>query len=478
MKRILLVNPPFYRLLGSHYNANSLGIAYVASYLNHNGHDAWLYNADFVSEVNFKNLNGIFEGFVDYKEYFNNENHNIWHEITANILKFQPDWIGYTSYTANITTIDIISRKVREVTGDIKQVIGGVHATLDNELLDKLPAIDFSVKREGEKAMLDLVNGKNPYSVSGVVSRTPVGLRNNGDAEVNDNIDLLPFPERDKLWNLTDIEKNSVDVSYICSIRGCPYRCNYCASPQHWKRDKTQYRSPISVIEEMKLIKNKYWNRNMPFDYSASANTASKSSLKIKDNTIVYFVDDIFTVKRNRVKEILKMMISNNLGMNWKCEARTDHLDDEICELMAEANCQRVKLGFESGSDRILKQIQKDETKDAMRKGASMLKKAGVPITAYFMAGFPGETDKDLLETIEFAKEIEADYYSLSVVAPYYGTKMYFDLIDSGVELDKKPWEYFFHQTGDLMANTKISKKIIKKFLSLNDLNSKGNGYI
>jgi radical SAM superfamily enzyme YgiQ (UPF0313 family) len=145
------------------------------------------------------------------------------------------------------------------------------------------------------------------------------------------------------------------------------------------------------------------------------------------------------------------MIIDENLSMPWKCEARTDHLNDEICELMHDAGCVRVKLGFESGSDRILKNIQKDETKEDMRRGAKMLKDANVPFTAYFMAGFPGETDDDLKETINFAKEIEADFYSLSVLSPYYGTKMYFDLIDEGFELDKKPWEYFYHQTGDLM---------------------------
>ena len=68
--RVLLVNPPFYRFLGSHYNANSLGIAYIASTLNKNGHDAWLYNADFVNETTYKKLKGIFEGFIDYKTYF------------------------------------------------------------------------------------------------------------------------------------------------------------------------------------------------------------------------------------------------------------------------------------------------------------------------------------------------------------------------------------------------------------------------
>ena len=113
-----------------------------------------------------------------------------------------------------------------------------------------------------------------------------------------------------------------------------------------------------------------------------------------------------------------------------------------------------------------------------MLKGAGMLKKYGVPFTAYFMTGFPGETDEDLKETIEFAKAIDANYYSLSVLAPYYGTEIYNSLIDDGYELQKKPWEYFFHQTGELMANTKISKTVLKDFLSLNDLNNKGKGYI
>ena len=70
---------------------------------------------------------------------------------------------------------------------------------------------------------------------------------------------IFLLPERDKFWGLSDDEKLMVDVSYICSIRGCPYRCNYCASPAHWKRNKTQYRSPKSIIDEMKHVKKQYW---------------------------------------------------------------------------------------------------------------------------------------------------------------------------------------------------------------------------
>ena len=476
--RILLINPPFYRLLGSHYNANSLGIAYIASYLNENGHDAWVYNADYLAEKKYRNLKNIFDGFSDYQKYFSNPNDPIWIEVVEKISEFSPEWVGYTSYTANVSAIDIISRKLKSKNQLIKQVIGGVHATLDHNVLNHLPAIDYSVQREGEEAMLALIEGRNAENISGVVSRSSSGLCNNGDANVIKNVDDLPYPERNKFWGIEKNDYHTVDVSYICSIRGCPYRCNYCASPFHWKRDKTQYRSPNSVIEEMKYLKTNYWDQKKEYDYSASANIGNKQSLKIKDNTIVYFVDDVFTIKKERVKTILKMIIDEGLSMNWKCEARTDHLDEEICELMADSGCVRVKLGFESGSDRILKQIQKDETKEEMRIGAKMLKEAGVPFTAYFMTGFPGETDEDLKETINFAKEIKADYYSLSILSPYYGTKMYYDLVDQGFELDKKPWEYFYHQTGDLMVNDDISPKVLEEYLALNELNSDAKGYI
>jgi radical SAM superfamily enzyme YgiQ (UPF0313 family) len=478
MKRVLLVNPPFYRLLGSHYNANSLGIAYIASVLNKNGHDAWLYNADFQDKAEYQNLKELYQGFHDYKKYFENpQDHPIWKEVVDKILDFQPDIVGYTSYTANISSIDIISKAIRWHHPKAIQVIGGPHSTLDKGILGKLPAIDFAVAREGEQVMLDLCNGKPVGEIQGLAYRNKLGfIQHSGDAEVLD-IDSLPFPERDKFWGITEEQKKTIDVSYVVTIRGCPYRCNYCASPYSWKRNKTQYRSPDSVIAELHHLKENYWN-DKEYDYSASANIGPKSGLRIIDNTIVYFVDDVFTVNKKRVKEILQRMIDEGLDMPWKCEARADHLNEEICELMAKAGCQRVKVGFESGSDRILKQIQKDETTEKMRHGARLLKDAGVPFTAYFMAGFPGETDEDLKQTIAFAKEIEADFYSLSVLSPYFGTKLYYNLIDEGYPLDKEPWEYFYHQATSMMVNDTISEDVLKEYLSLNDLNKKGKGYI
>jgi len=477
--RILLVNTPFYRLLGSRYNANSLGIAYVASVLNQNGHDAWLYNADYVNEREFINLKQLFNNSEGYKKYFEDEDHPLWAEVVNNILEFQPDWVGFTAYTANITSIKIISKKIRSLDSKIKQVIGGPHPTMDPNILNKIPTLDYAIKREGEFAMLDLVNGVNPTKISGVVSRTKFDglLHDNGDAAVIKPIDQLPFPERSKFWKIPEEDRKYVDVSYVVSIRGCPYKCNYCASPEHWKRDKTQFRSPENVLLELNYLRNNYWGQVKEYDYSQSNNIDSKDKLLTKDNSIVYFVDDVFTIKKERVKQILRGMIEQNLQMPFKAEMRTDHLTPEICRLLKEAGCVRAKIGIESGSPRIIKEIQKDETREEMLKGCKMLKEAGVPFTIYLMTGFPGETDEDLDLTIDFAKSVDADYYSLGVLSPYFGTKIYNNLLDKGFPLDKTPDHYFYHSSPTLMVNDTISQGKLEEYLSLNELNS-GKGYV
>ena len=105
-----------------------------------------------------------------------------------------------------------------------------------------------------------------------------------------------------------------------------------------------------------------------------------------------------------------------------------------------------------------------------MKKGAELLKKYNIPITIYLMAGFPEETDEDLQQTIDFAKEIDADYYSISIMSPYFGTQIYFDAIDDGIELDQEPWEYFFHHSKKLLLNSQLSDEKLEELWRLCDI--------
>ena len=139
-----------------------------------------------------------FSNFNSYKDYFKDKDNAIWHEVKDNIIRFNPDWVGYTSYTANISAIKIISEHVKKANPSIKQVVGGVHATLDSDILKTLTSIDYSVQREGEEAFTALVENKNPKFIPGVVSRDTGGiLIKTGIAPVIKNIDTLPMPERE-----------------------------------------------------------------------------------------------------------------------------------------------------------------------------------------------------------------------------------------------------------------------------------------
>jgi anaerobic magnesium-protoporphyrin IX monomethyl ester cyclase len=479
-QKVLLVNPPFYRVLGSHYNGISLGIAYIAAVLNREGHDAWLYNADFLNHDQYKTLYKVYHDFPTYIEIFKDENHPIWTETVESIVAFQPDWIGWTSYTANVSAVRLLSNAVAKRLPGVKQVVGGVQSTLDPELLLKLPAVDYAVRREGEFATLNLINGKDPKDIQGLQYRKYSFLQGNGESPVISPLDPLPLPERDKFWThggrpASPEERVFMDVSYCITLRGCPYRCTFCASPQIWGRTNLQYRSPKNIVDEMELLKNKYW-KDKHIDYALLCpNSKTKAELLkdacvVKDNTIVYFVDDVFTLKKKRCIQIMQEMVDRNLNVPWKCESRADNIDDEIAELMAKSCCKRVKLGVESGSDRMLKQMKKDETKDDMRKGIKSLKKYNIPVTVHLLTGFPGETDDDLQETIDFAKEIEADYYSPSILSPYYGTDIYLDALRDGVPLEKEPWEYFFHHSKKLLVNNTMSEQKLEEFWRLCDV--------
>ena len=90
------------------------------------------------------------------------------------------------------------------------------------------------------------------------------------------------------------------------------------------------------------------------------------------------------------------------------------------------------------------------------------------------MADFPEETNEDIGKTIEFAKEIDADYYSLSVVAPYLGTEIYEEFLRSDHKINNEHWEYFYHQSKYVILNNNIDPDLIEDFFALNEKPGKG----
>jgi len=440
MKRVLLLNTPFYRLMGSHYNGLSLGLLYIASVLRDANHEVGVLNADHEDATSYLDQRGIFDGFDTYKRIHEDEGHHIWEGTVRDILAFNPDFLGITMYTANFKAARIISQKVKRENNDIKIVVGGIHPTLASYETLKAEEFDYVIAGEGEFPFLKLVNDTPEDRIAGLGYRdggTPV-LYPRG--EFIPDLDSLPFPARDLVIN----SSNSTDYGQLISGRGCPFSCSYCASATIWKRT-VRFRSVENVMKELITIKENY-----PHD-------------------VIYFEDDTFTLRPDRTIELCDQIIKRGLDIRWKCDTRADCLNDEMVRFMKRAGCICIKMGAESGSEKVLKSINKKLTKDIISRAAKTVKKHGIALTVYLMAGFPRETDEDLIETINFAKQLDADYYSLSVVAPYYGTNIYDEYVRNNGRLGKEHWEYFYHQSQEMIMNDNLSQDIIGEFLSLNE---------
>ena len=441
-KNVLLLNTPFYRLMGSHYNGLSLGILYIAAVLRDGGHQVAVLNADYENRNDYLDQAGIFKGYGMYREIHATPDHYIWDETVKEILDRDPDYLGITMYTANYKAARIIAGKVKSVNPDIKIVAGGVHPTLATMETLSSKEFDFAVVGEGEYVMLSLVNGESVAGIPDLGYRDRSGnivINPPGDEVIN--LDDVPFPARELIIS----PSSATDFGQLITGRGCPFSCTFCASPAMWKRKTVRFRSVDNVMGELCLITERY------------------------PHNVIYFEDDTFAMRKNMAIDLCNRIIGSGMDIEWKCDTRADCVTEDLVALMKNAGCACIKMGVESGSERILKSINKQVTREIIRNASRIIKNQGVSLTVYLMAGFPGETDDDLRETIKFARELDADYFSLSIVAPYFGTQIHDEYIKSGFFLDKEHWEYFYHQSREMIMNDRLSQTVVDEFLSLND---------
>jgi radical SAM superfamily enzyme YgiQ (UPF0313 family) len=444
-KRVLLISPPFYRLMGSHFNSIPLGISYIAAVLNKNGHHAVIYNADYEHRREYANQRQIFDGYDTYKKILYDFNHPIWHNIKNTIEKFKPDIVGISTLTGTFKSAMNIAKITKEINKNIVVIVGGVHPTILPDECIKSDYVDYVVVGEGEFVLLDLLNGKKMEEIKGLVYKKNGKIINNERREYISNLDSLPFPEREA-HIIPPADPN--EYGGVITGRGCVHACTFCASKKLWGRS-VRFRSVENVFEEIKTIYDKYKTRFFEFR------------------------DDTLTLNIPRAKKLFRMIIDSGINIQWTCDTRVDSIDKEVLVLMKRAGCIRVKIGAESGSQRILDKVKKGITIEQIRHAVTLIKEAGLEFTLYLMIGFPTETEEEVQKTLELAKELNPNYYSLSVLAPYYGTEIYDEFVKNRQNNLKEKWEFFFHQSKDMILTSGIKNSTVDEFLSLNERNGK-----
>ncbi len=436
--KILLIVPPFYRLLGSRNNWMHIGLQYVASVLSKNGYSVKIYNTDADPNIPVKNYKSFFEENLDYKI----ENTDLWDEIEQTIRDYDPDLVGITLSIVTKRMAYRIARLTKKINPDIPVIIGGPEVTL--RPLESLVNndIDYAIFGEGEYSFLEFVRGMDVSTINGLVWRMGDGsIKVNNTRVALTDLDGLPFPDPELELIPVDTKDNFIVIQ---TVRGCPYDCFFCSSPRIWGRTLRR-RSVKSVVQEIVFRKEKHGVEHF------------------------YFCDDTINMDREYLRDLCNELMSMNI--TFSCEARLNLVDETTLRLMKQAGCTRIKVGVESGSNRILKLMNKHITTEEIKIAVKKIKDANIPITVYVMIGLPSETRQEILETLDLCKELDPDWVSLSVATPWYGTDMY-DMVvkEMGIEVND---ETLFHQSKSII-NDNVTEEVLNKFFKLNTEKERG----
>ncbi len=153
----------------------------------------------------------------------------------------------------------------------------------------------------------------------------------------------------------------------------------------------------------------------------------------------VWFSDDCFTLNRNHLLDVCKEICRRGLDVGWECLSRVDTMDSEVAEGMKRAGCIGVFFGIESGNDSVLSLMKKRITTAQAQRAVYAAKAAGLKVGAFFIVGYPGESNKTVLDTVRFASGLPLDYLSFTLPYPIPGTPLYERVKDHGVSIED--WE-------------------------------------
>ena len=278
----------------------------------------------------------------------------------------------HSSFGPHEKTIKII----RKAAPDTLIVAGGSAFSLYAEdIMKKLPEIDFGISREGEESFPELLKHlKQPEAVKGVYFRKKGKVHFAGHREfIPSNKILLPDRSLADAANYLPFP-HSIGVQ---SKRGCGLKCIHC-SDRYLLGKKIRLRDPVEVVDEIEhLIK-----RNRLKDFS--------------------FVDQEFNIPMNHAEEICREIIYRKLNVKWTAWFNVKYISRDFLEMVKKAGCVRLSFSPDSASNSILKRLKKNFTARELTRTYDLAAKVGMKVEYSFMVNGPGETIFTLFETLLF----------------------------------------------------------------------------
>ncbi|MCB9139499.1 MAG: radical SAM protein [Caldilineaceae bacterium] len=382
--------------------------------------------------------------------------HMTWAEFEQLLDKKRPQYY-LTQVTAPTLRNDMYGVFLAKSIG-AKTIAFGTHVTpMTLETMRPFPALDFILRGEPEmtlRDLLDTLEGKEPgdprikkmleetnhlqkrrqgrevtadaFSVNpGESSLTTIlGLawRNGAEIVVNPDrpfipdLDDLPIPRHD----LLPLDKQIMPMikgpfTFIVTSRGCPAGCTYCIKHVSYQNN-VRVRSAGNIVAELEGL----------------------DQLGIRN---IHMYADLFTVNREHVVELCRLIIERDLKIRWTCNSRVDYVDQEMLSLMGQAGCWLISWGIESANEQILKRVRKGYRKEQALQALCWAKEAGIKNWGYFIIGLPEETEESIRQTIDYAKKLPLDIALFHIAAPYPGTPFFYQVVENNWFRPGTRWE-------------------------------------
>lgn len=328
-------------------------------------------------------------------------------DLSAFVRQYNPLVVGISFMTNQYGECLRLARLIKPFLKSAYIVVGGPHVSaLPKEILEECPAIDFSVIGEGEITFAELLkmiesDEKHFHRINGIAFRDNGAIAQTNPRGLIEDVDSLPFPALD----LIKVEKYSVfsieegNTFALLSSRGCPSQCTFCDSHTIFGR-QFRARSAQNMFSEIEFLHQKYGMTK--FD----------------------FVDDMITLKKDRILELCQLIKKSGIPFKWMANARVNTLSEEMLRAMKESGCMRIDVGVESGDPNVRKIAKKGTTNEQIINVHKWAKAIGVQIGAFVMVGNLGETMESVKMTAGLLKDIGEDVM-IAIACPFPGTEVY-----------------------------------------------------
>ncbi|MCB9159913.1 MAG: radical SAM protein [Caldilineaceae bacterium] len=379
-----------------------------------------------------------------------------WEEFAALLEEKRPKYY-LTQVTAPTLRNDMYGVFLAKALG-AKTMAFGTHVTpMTLESMRPFPALDFVLRGEPEmtlRELLDRLEGKTPtepHIVKMLAETSTPQVKRFGKEEIVDafpmqddaspyadilglawrhgdeivinpdrpfipNLDDLPIP-RHELLPLTKQRMPMIKgpFTFIVTSRGCPAGCKYCIKHVTYQ-NSVRVRSAENIVAEIERL----------------------VELGI---TNIHMYADLFTVNRDHVVSLCRLLIARKIKVRWTCNSRVDYVDEEMLSLMGQAGCWLISWGIESANELILKRARKGYKKEQAFKALTWARAAGIKNWGYFIIGLPGESEESIRDTIDYAKELPLDIALFHIAAPYPGTPFFYEVVENNWFRPGTKWE-------------------------------------